>query len=379
MHKISPMKSPVGGVPVDAQGPSYVRGLPIPRKAGPLEWWYRLTAPPEPPPSARLAKREAARRGRLISLFLLILIILVFVVFPIAIVNRNIPVIFALTVGLVTNVFALRLNRRGLVFVTGLVIVAISMASYILAQAFNPGGLRTGDLPDFDLLVQTELLAVTLLPARSVFVVAFLDSAFIWLDVTYQPHTIDLMHFIATDGYAAVGRPIFLQIVVAVVAYIWVRNMSQALARADQAEIIAQLEHARATLEQTTASQARDLSVSIEEIRQTLRKVGSGDFHARAHLPKDDVLIPLAESFNQVLQRLQGLIAESDELARGKIQTGRVISALHEARASDQLPQLPEQGVGTTIDLLILELASYLRVHAPVDAGPDGPLPPVSS
>lgn len=378
MHR-APSRSAQGNSPLqEEQNSSYVHGLPDLRKVGvgPLERWYRLTAPPEPPPSARMAQKEAARRGRLVSLFLLLLIGLVFLVLPIAVLNRNLPVILALTVGLFTDIAALRLNRRGLVFVTGLAIVAVSMASYILSQVFNPGGLRTGDLPDLDLLVQTELLAVTLLPARSVFVVAFLDSTFIWADVTFQPHSADLVHFLATDGYAAVGRPIFLQVVVAIVAYIWVRNMTRALARADQAEIIAALERSRATLEQTTASQARVLSVSIEEIRLTLRSVGNGDFHARVHLSQDDVLHPLAESFNQVLQRLQGLLAESDELSRSKIQTGRVISILHEARVTGHPPHLPEQGLGTTIDLLILELDTYLQTLYPTEGEQRDPTRP---
>ena len=98
--------------------------------------------------------------------------------------------------------------------VAGLIIVGVTMIGYVLAQTFNPGGLRVGDLPDFDLLVWVELLAVSLLPARSVFVVAALDSFFIWADVSFQPHAPDLVHFLSTDGYAAIGRPITIQIVV---------------------------------------------------------------------------------------------------------------------------------------------------------------------
>src|SRR3954468_9780941 len=40
-------------------------------KKSPLEWWYRITAPTPPPPTASLAERELARRGRLTSLVLL--------------------------------------------------------------------------------------------------------------------------------------------------------------------------------------------------------------------------------------------------------------------------------------------------------------------
>ncbi len=340
--------------------PLYLAELPPPRQRGPLEWWYRLTAPPEPPPSADFRRHEAARRGRLISLLLLLMICLVFVVIPIALFTLNYPLLLILFVGLLTECVTLVLNRHGRVLLAGILIVSVIMIGYILAQTFNPGGLRVGDLPDFDLLVWVELLAVSLLPARSVFVVAALDSVFIWLDVALQPHAPDLARFLITDGYAAVGRPITIQIVVAIVAYLWVRSATTAIARADRAEVIAALEHAMAAQQRENRRLSLELSASIEQLVETHRQVAAGDFRARIHLQEDDVLAPVADSLNLLLVRFQRLLAESEELERTKLQSARVVAALREAAKTSQPLRLPGQGVGTPVDLIILELLSYL-------------------
>ena len=344
--------------------PLYLAELSPPRKIGPLEWWYRLTAPPDPPPSANFRRHEAARRGRLISLLLLLMIIIVFVVLPIALFSGNYPLLIILFIGLGTQCLTLALNRRGHVLVAGLIIVGVTMIGYVLAQTFNPGGLRVGDLPDFDLLVWVELLAVSLLPARSVFVVAALDSFFIWADVSFQPHAPDLVHFLSTDGYAAIGRPITIQIVVAVVAYLWVRSATAAIARADRAEVIAALEHAMAAQQRASRQQTLELEESIAQLVETHQRVSAGDFRARVHLQEEDVLAPVADSLNLLLVRFQRLLAESEELERTKVQSARVVASLREAVVTGKLPRLPEQGAGTTVDLIILELLPYLSKNA---------------
>ena len=340
--------------------PPYLSELPPPRRFGLLEWWYRLTAPPEPPPSANFRRHESARRGRLISLLLLMMIILVFVVVPIAIFSQNYPLMLVLLVGLAAECVTLALNRKGHVLVAGLFIVGVVMLGYILAQTFNPGGLRVGDLPDFDLMVQVELLAVSLLPARSVFVVAGLDSLFIWADVTFQPHAPDLAHFLVTDGYAAIGRPIFIQIVVAVILYLWVRSATQAIVRADRAEVIAALERTMAKREREIARHSRELGTSTSAIVETLQQVGSGKYHARVYLPEEDVLWPIADELNSFLLRFQRQLAEAEELSRTKMQSARLVAALRDASLSGKPLQAPRQGAGTAVDLVILELLSYL-------------------
>jgi hypothetical protein len=340
--------------------PPYLSELPPPRRFGPLERWYRLTAPPEPPPSANFRRHEAARRGRLISLLLLMMIILVFIVVPLALFSGNYPLLLILFVALVAESTTLALNRKGHVLLAGLLIVSVAMLGYILAQAFNPGGLRVGDLPDFDLMVQVELLAVSLLPARSVFVVATLDSLFIWADITFQPHAPDLAHFLITDGYAAVGRPIFIQIVVAVILYLWVRSATQAIVRADRAEVIAALERTMARREREIARHSRELGTSAGAIVETLQQAASGKYHARVSLPEEDVLWPIADELNTFLLRFQRQLAEAEELSRTKMQSARLVAALRSASLSGQPLQLPRQGAGTAVDLVILELLSYL-------------------
>ena len=194
--------------------------------------------------------------------------------------------------------------------------------------------------------------------------VAALDSFFIWADVTLQPHAPDLVHFLITDGYAAVGRPITIQIVVAIVAYLWVRSATTAIARADRAEVIAALEHAMAAQQRASRQQTLELEESIAQLVETHQRVSAGDFRARVHLQEEDVLAPVADSLNLLLVRFQRLLAESEELERTKVQSARVVAALREAVVTGKPPRLPEQGAGTTVDLIILELLSYLGKNA---------------
>jgi hypothetical protein len=86
------------------------------------------------------------------------------------------------------------------------------------------------------------VIAVSLLPAASVFAVAASNIAFIIADLAFQPRTADLNMVLASNmGYNAIVQPISLQIVVAVIAFIWVRSAMRAIARADRAEEIAEL------------------------------------------------------------------------------------------------------------------------------------------
>jgi len=152
--------------------------------------------------------------------------------------------------------------------------------------------------------------------------------------------------------------------VVAIVAYLWVRSATTAIARADRAEVIAALEHAMAAQQRESRRLSLELTASIEQLVETHRQVAAGDFRARIHLQEDDVLAPVADSLNLLLVRFQRLLDESEELERTKLQSARVVAALREAAGTSQPLRLPEQGVGTPVDLIILELLSYLGESA---------------
>ncbi len=56
-------------------------------------------------------------------------------------------------------------------------------------------------------------------------------------------------------GYTIISRPVILHLIVTTVLWIWIRNATQAIARADRAEVIGQLKHAIAQQNQTIVEQ----------------------------------------------------------------------------------------------------------------------------
>ena len=127
-------------------------------RPSPLEWWYRMTAPPEPPPNATLKQREAHRRGRLISIMLLMQIVIdLIVVFTVGlfvthlvILTAGVPILFLL--------FGGWLNQRGRVLASGIIVVAaLDAGLFGVTLNYNGGLLSSFALPFFDLLVDVEI------------------------------------------------------------------------------------------------------------------------------------------------------------------------------------------------------------------------------
>src|SRR5690242_18762365 len=100
----------------------------------------------------------------------------------------------------------------------------------------------------FDLLVVTELIAASILNPASVFAVALINILLIVLDLNIQPHSMMWMQMVMSQtlAYSLLARPVTLYLVVAAVAFLWVRSALRALQRADRAELIAELERREA-------------------------------------------------------------------------------------------------------------------------------------
>ncbi|MBV9708187.1 MAG: hypothetical protein JO125_12350 [Chloroflexi bacterium] len=300
------------------------------RKAGPFEWWYRLTAPAQPPATAPLRQREAARRGRLASTTLIFMSLITAMALPIAFVAHSIPLLTVLLVTLLVNALALALNRLGRLLWAGILFLTVLEASFALTMV-PPGGLQISNLPVFDLLLESTLVAVAFFPAWSVFPVALLNCLLIWATLTFEPHTPELGVFLNTQIYNALVRPIILQIIVAVVTYLWVHSATRAIARADRAEEIATLAQARAEQGHILSEQAyliveqkRQLDMSIQQILQTHVQAAKGDFSARAPKTQDNVLWQIGVALNNLLARLQRATHMEFELQRMSVELRQV-------------------------------------------------------
>lgn len=338
----------------------------IERDNSPLRWWYRLTAPDPVPPSASLQAREIARRGRITSATLLVVILLVLAAEPIGIFGTDKSLIGILLIPTIFYVIALAFNRRGKITVAGVFTIIgmeIGITLAILGSASN-GGFLGFNLPMYDLLVQAELVAVTLLPPVTVGWLVCYHSAFIVATMIFLPRSVtyagEMAHTI--DIYGAALRPITLQIIVAVVLYLWVTSAYQALRRADRAEVIAELEHREAERQQQEVALKQQLDEGIQQILQTHVQVANGDFSARTPLRQENVLWRIAYSLNNLLARLQSLNYAEQELQRAKAETIRLVEAVH--RAKQGYP-LRLSRTGTHLDPLILELMTSSSIMGP--------------
>lgn len=322
--------------------------------------WYIYTAPAYPGPQASFEQQEAYRRGRLASLSLLLLIFVV-VLFMASIgitANINRPVFVISSIGICILVFGTgMLNRRGYLTAATLIMIVILDGGIATTAISVKGGLGLVNLPLFDLMIASELMAVSLLTPFSVFIVGFFNCCFIVLDVLIEHHAADLNHYLALSGWAVIlARPLLLQIVVAIVTFLWVDSALKALKRADQAETLAAMEHAIAEYERSDAMQKRQLEQGIQFLIETQRRVANGDFTARVPTTQNNVLWSVAISFNNLLTRFQRFQQDASEIERIRQEMPRVLHAIRDAKQKKR-PIVLER-TGTALDAIILELMS---------------------
>ncbi|HZT98476.1 MAG TPA: hypothetical protein VFA10_02380 [Ktedonobacteraceae bacterium] len=341
-----PDRSPEAGMPQSSMAALVEPELTRPSKMG---WWYRLAAPPEPPLSATLKLREAYRRGKLISIALLMLIVIITVVLFTVGVFVNHALIPNLVVMLGVLTVAVLMNRRGKVIVAGILAVMGLDLSLMLNFLSYPQ-MTVFLLPLLDLLVLPELFAVSLLPPRAVFVDAAVHILFIVASLTgLFPQNVELQALLHTTAIQdALARPIVLQVLVAVITYLWVNSATQAIARADRATTIAALERTMAQQGQREAQQKRELESSIQQIVQVHAQVANGDFSARVPLGQRDTLWEVAGALNNLLARLQRFRQDSLILQ----QTNNAIARYFQARSQSGNGPFPWKPTGTAVDTL---------------------------
>ncbi len=311
-----------------------------------LDPWYRWTTPPLPPPGASLQRRELVRRARLASIILLMAsIVLIVALFSFI---TSLPNVLSFLSALSICAVGLAINRIGGTWVTGMLLVLGSDFGFVLSILGAPHGLNTYNLPLLDLLVIGELIAVSILPGLSVFVVALVHCLFIAGVVTFAPHSADVGQMLATYGAGVMIRPIFLQIFVAVISFLWVRSMLRALARADRAEEIVALQEA-------IAQQKQQLEEGVEEILQMHVRIANGNFNQPITLPRENLLWKIAVSLNTMMGRLQRLSRTEYELVRVQNTIARLIAVVRQAKIRRSAIQVERSG--TSLDPLLQELA----------------------
>lgn len=324
---------------------------PVTRSRPQEWWWYRWTAPPIPSKTASFVEREVARRGRLASVILLFMVVVLGLTTPLVFLGND-PVTLVthlLSVGAIIG--ALIFNRRGQVALAGILVVAATTVTFMHILTGNIG---VSALPLFDLMILSELIAVSLLPARWVFIVAGVNSVFAWFALIFLPHAADLAQLLSKGSYAVVLNPILLYLLVAVVTYLWVRSASQAIERADRAEEIAALEQREIERQQQEIQQKQQVEMGIQQILQTHVQVANGNFSVRTPLTQENILWRIAYSLNNLIARLQRYNQNDLAFKRAMEHSAYLIQVVRNAKGS-RYPIKMQRG-GTFLDPLVLEL-----------------------
>jgi len=177
---------------------------------------------------------------------------------------------------------AVVLNHKRRVNAAGIIAALCFIASPTVDLLSTPGGVNTSVLPIFGLLVLPLMCAVSFLPPWWVFIVAAGNCLFTLYTLQFMPTSGEL-HEVLKAGFTGVVTPIVdSQIVVSIVAFLWIRGTTQALLRADRAEEIAR-----------------------QKIVETHVRVANGDLNARVPLTQDNLLWQVSGSLNNLLARLQ--------------------------------------------------------------------------
>jgi hypothetical protein len=293
-------------------------------------WWYRLTAPAEPKSDSTYQEIELFRRGRTGSQIILALYFLLIISIPARFVGTNEYLLTIVAGAAAALLIATILNRMGKITTAGIIVVLTFLAFPVVNIVTTPGGLSMLVLPLFGLLVLPLLCAVSFLPPGWIFAIALVNILFTLLSLTYLPRTAELSAVLAI-AYAGIVTPIiFSQILVSVVAFVWVRGTTQALQRADRAEELVRLEHDLSLQAEESAHQKQRLEESIHKIVETHMRVANGDFEARVPVGEENVLWQISGPLNNLLARTQRWRQDSNELYHTKL-------ALQHAREENEL------------------------------------------
>lgn len=315
-----------------------------------MQWWYRIAAPPRPASTESFTTREAYRRGKLISIALLMQLTIVIILLPTLGIFVNHALIPNLSIMVVLLGIAIFLNRKGWVIPAGILAVAGLDLSLMLDLLSYPA-LSSFLLPLLDLLVLPELFAVSLLPPRAVFIDAGLHICFIIAALTFlipqDAETKILLHTSALQD--AIARPIVLQILVAVITYLWVRSATQAIERADRATSIAMLERDMAEQGVRVTEEKQQLEDSIQQIVSVHAQAANGNYGARVSLTEGNPLWTIAGSLNNLLSRVQRYRQDSLLLT----QTNEAIHRFFQARSHVGNGFISWHKTNTPVDVLV--------------------------
>lgn len=324
-----------------------------------FEWWHHISLPRRGPDTSP-AERERTRYARLTTDFTLLVFIFTAAFTPYGFTSSATlggPVVaiaglFVVVLAIIFNKLGFNLAGASMLVLCGIINVAGTLLSSPLDLSL---------IPIFSTLVIPLILAGVLMPPVAALISCAFNIVLILLIAVFQKHTpaYDSMSFRLMSGLLAL--PITLQIVVAVVIYVIMRNLSSTIRRADRAEEIIALQAEVTEFERQQAHSQKQLEEGIAVIAQVHNEVAKGNLNSRVPLGSDNVLWQVAVPLNNLLNRVQQWKNSDERLEQMQKAIKGVLQILNDARIA-QRPVSFSKRTGTDIDPLLAEF-NYLVEH----------------
>ncbi len=266
--------------------------------------WLWLTGPRPERFGPDLAERERLRRSRLVSALLTLALAAIPILIPSALVQPLIwrPVVILPIIGLLVAL----LNRNGKVTASGLAYIAL-IDSLIVGYLITKPTLTYGNIPNFDLLILSILIAGMVLPRQLIPLTGMLHIVLIIAIFQFKQHDLtldtDIGIYFHGQQYTTIVNAILLQVCGAAIAWLHAWSVDRAILRASRAE---ELAAARLRLNEQArqlSEQKHRLEQGIQALQEAQARVANGDYSVRASLHGNE-LLPLAVSFNIMAERL---------------------------------------------------------------------------
>ena len=331
------------------------------RRDGLGAWWFRLSAPAEPVDGAPFHERENVRRAQLASVILLVFMLGWIGFIPVGFANgyQSYPLI--LLTGLFMFGSLLYLNRRGWVTVVGVFLIVLIDLGFLVFALALPGTLpqRTSI---FDILLLGDLISISTLEPGSIFFVALGNLVLVPLAVFGGNSASVLVTGDVRPVIGLIVQPVIMQLMTAIVAYLWASSVLRSLRRADYAE-------QSALLRKYDDAERRDLEEGLRQLLAAHAALANGNYAIRAPTLKHPVLWQMSNSLNNIAARSSHLAEDEAVLRRVQEDAHRLASALNAIRAGRQ-PTWPQPS-GTPVDEVIEAAKGTMPLVTM-----SGPLPP---
>ena len=324
-----------------------------------LGWWYNISLPRRPAAVTPI-EREQERYGRLTAGLLLLFICAILPLLPIMLFFSTaspsarpdaIGLICLLTISWISG----RMGRQRF---SATCFIACTFLATMGPLLTHP--LDSALVPLFSVFTISIILAGALMPPVAALITGLISCLLIILvaALSLNPNAYNQatqIHYQTINTVAiAVMLPIVIQIIVAAIVFMIMRNLLAAIRRADRAEEIVTLQTRIVEHERERWHEQKQLEDGLEKIAEAHARIANGDYNARVSLNDGDVLWSIAIPLNNLLNRLQVWKNDADTLRTTYYAARYIAEQIHANSQYAQGHELPL--TKTPLDPVIVEV-----------------------